>query len=125
MKRKFNLNEIVENVKIFSRMMGQSFREGFEGKPSTLSPVFSRGEDLRLDLEIEFRESVLGCEKDIHIRRLEIGSKNELKQVVRSLKITVPAGVVDGSKLRYEGKGDACKIGGNAGDLYIFILIVS
>jgi curved DNA-binding protein len=125
MRNEFNSDKILKNVEVFLKMIGQSFREGFEGKPSTLSPRFSRGEDLRLDLEIELRESVVGCKKDIHIRRLEIGSKNELEEVVRSLRITIPAGVRAGSKLRYEGQGDVCKIGGKTGDLYIFILISS
>ena len=39
----------------------------------------------------------------------------------KQIKVTIPAGVEDGNKLRVRGEGDAGPKGGPAGDLYIFL----
>lgn len=41
----------------------------------------------------------------------------------KQIKVTVPAGVEDGNKLRVRGEGDAGPNGGPAGDLYIFLKV--
>jgi len=41
------------------------------------------------------------------------------KQVSKTLKVTIPPGVDNGSKLRVRGEGDAGPRGGPAGDLYV------
>lgn len=108
------------------------------------------GEDLRFDLQLEFREAVLGCEKDILIQHLEAcqmcrgqgshrGFRDWLKGVKpticsqcdgngritvrKNLKITIPAGVDDLTRLRVSHEGDAGKFGGSWGDLYVFLFV--
>jgi len=41
----------------------------------------------------------------------------------KTLKVTVPAGVEDGTRIRLSGEGEAGAQGGSAGDLYIFIAV--
>lgn len=41
----------------------------------------------------------------------------------KQIKVTIPAGVDDGNKLRVRGEGDAGPNGGPAGDLYIFLKV--
>jgi len=143
----------------------------------------TRGEDLRFDLKLEFREAVFGGEKQIKISHLEtcatcsgtgakpgtrprtcgtcsgtgqvrratrtpfgsftqvstcptcngtgqtIEDKCEscnglgLNQVTKKLKITIPAGVDSGTRLRVSSEGDAGQRGGPAGDLYVYLFV--
>lgn len=157
---------------------------GMGGGTSTRSrtgPV--RGDDLRLDLKLGFREAVFGGEKEIRIPHLEncetcngsgakpgtgkntCSSCNGVGQVRRStrtpfgsfaqvsvcptcngegqiieekcetcggagrkqerkkLKITVPPGVDNGTRLRVSSEGDAGSRGGPPGDLYVYLYI--
>ena len=46
-----------------------------------------------------------------------------LTSKTKQIKVTIPAGVEDGNKLRVRGEGDAGPKGGPAGDLYIFLKV--
>ena len=141
------------------------------------------GNDLRFDLEIDFKTAIFGGEEKVRIRHLETcetcngdgikpgskvvtcpqcggqgvtvevtrtplgnfqtqqtcpscrgtGQKVEeycgtcggqgLNQKTKQIKVTVPAGVEDGNKLRVRGEGDAGPNGGPPGDLYIFLRV--
>ncbi len=143
----------------------------------------TRGEDLRFDLKLEFREAIFGGEKQIKISHLEtcgtcsgsgakpgtrprtcgtcsgtgqvrratrtpfgsftqvstcptcngtgqtIEDKCEscnglgLNQVTKKLKITIPAGVDSGTRLRVSNEGDAGMRGGPSGDLYVYLFV--
>jgi molecular chaperone DnaJ len=164
----------------------ESFFSGFSGGMGQQTrrrsgPV--RGDDLRLDLKLDFREAVFGGDKEIRISHLETcsncggtgakpgtspvscstcggggqvrratrtpfgsftqvsvcptcsgtgqmieqkcdvcggsGQKNETKK----LKITIPAGVDNGTRLRVSNEGDAGKRGGPPGDLYVYLFV--
>lgn len=144
-----------------------------------------RGEDLRLDLKLNFREAIFGGEKEIRIPHLEscqvcngsgakagtgartcstcngagqvrratrtpfgsfaqvsacptcngagevIAEKCEScggagrKQETKKLKISVPPGVDDGTRLRVSKEGDAGLRGGPPGDLYVYLMVES
>jgi molecular chaperone DnaJ len=45
------------------------------------------------------------------------------KQEKKKLKITIPAGVDNGTRLRVSGEGDAGNLGGPAGDLYVYLSV--
>lgn len=143
----------------------------------------SRGDDLRLDLKLDFREAIFGGEKEIRIPHLEncqvcsgsgakpgtgsrtcsscngagqvrratrtpfgsfaqvstcptcngsgevIEEKCEAcggagrKQETKKLKITIPAGVDNGTRLRVGKEGDAGMRGGTPGDLYVYLFV--
>ncbi len=142
-----------------------------------------RGEDLRLDLKLEFREAIFGGEKEIRIPHLETctpcagtgakpGSKPQTcgtcsgagqvrrntrtpfgnftqvsvcptcngegqviedkcescngvgrKQETKKLKISIPKGVDNGTKLRILREGDAGFRSGPPGDLYVYLYV--
>jgi molecular chaperone DnaJ len=44
-------------------------------------------------------------------------------QETKKLKITIPAGVDNGTRLRVSGEGDAGMRGGPAGDLYVYLYV--
>ncbi len=143
----------------------------------------TRGDDLRLDLELEFREAITGGEKQIRLTHQEtcttchgsgakpgtqpktcptcggvgqvrraartpFGSFTQVTtcptcngtgqvidelcpacggrgatQVTKKLKITIPPGVDNGTRLRVAGEGDAGAKGGPPGDLYVYLSI--
>ena len=162
----------------------ESFFNGFSGQPGQQrrrGPM--RGDDLRLNLKLDFKEAVFGGEKEIRISHLEtcntcegsgakpgtrprtctacngagqvrratrtpFGIFNQVstcptcngsgevvedrcetcggsgqKQTTKKLKITVPAGVENGTRLRVSGEGDAGKRNGPAGDLYVYLVV--
>ncbi len=165
----------------------ESFFSGFAGGVSGQTrsrrsgPI--RGDDLRLDLKLDFQEAVFGGEKEIRISHLEtcevcggsgakpgtrsrtcstcsgsgqvrrvtrtpFGSFTQVSvcptcngsgqtieekcdtcdgkgahQVTKKLKLTIPAGVDNGTRLRISGEGDAGQRGGPAGDLYVYLFV--
>jgi molecular chaperone DnaJ len=165
----------------------ESIFSGFAGGMGTQTqrrrsgPV--RGDDLRLDLKLDFREAVFGGEKEIRISHLEtceacngsgakpgtrprtcstcsgsgqvrrvtrtpFGSFTQVStcptcngtgtviedkcdacdgkganQVTKKLKITIPAGVDNGTRLRISQEGDAGQRGGPPGDLYVYLFV--
>ncbi|MEM8831948.1 MAG: molecular chaperone DnaJ [Cyanobacteria bacterium P01_G01_bin.19] len=144
-----------------------------------------RGDDLRLDLKLDFREAVFGGEKQIKIPHLEncktcsgtgakpgtgiktcsvCGGSGQVRRATRTpfgsfaqvsactncngtgqvieekcgtchgagrlqetkkLKITIPPGVDNGTRLRVSGEGDAGMRNGTPGDLYVYLFVES
>jgi molecular chaperone DnaJ len=163
----------------------ESFFSGFSGGVGQgarrRGPI--RGDDLRLDLRLDFKEAVFGGEKEIKISHLEtcstcsgsgakpgtrpstcstcsgtgqvrratrtpFGSFTQVSacptcsgtgeviedrcevcsgsgqlQETKKLKITVPAGVDNGTRLRVSSEGDAGMRGGPPGDLYVYLFV--
>ena len=112
--------------------------------PSPKANQVVRGDDLRLDLKLAFREAVFGGEKEIKISHLEqcqtcAGTGFQKKmltksscsncngggqiQVAKRLRISIPAGVDTETRLRVTGEGDAGRFGGSAGDLYVYLFV--
>lgn len=167
---------------IFSGFGGGGMGTGTQSRRRS-GPV--RGDDLRLDLKLDFREAVFGGEKQIKIPHLEscstcggsgakpgtgvstcgtcsgsgqvrratrtpFGSFAQVsvcptcngrgqvieekcgtchgagrQQVTKKLKITIPPGVDNGTRLRVAGEGDAGVRSGAAGDLYVYLFVES
>ena len=99
---------------IFSRLFGGGFgrgggRGGFRGGPQ-------RGGDLEMEVDIGFRDAAQGAERQIAFRRN--GQREELK-------VKIPAGVDNGSKIRIAGKGGQGEGGGPDGDLFLVIRVLA
>ena len=92
---------------IFSRLFGGAFSRG-GGRGFSRGP--RPGADLSLAVEVGFREAANGCEKQVAFRR------NGIRE---ELKVKIPAGVDNGSRIRIAGKGSAGENGGPNGDLYL------
>lgn len=76
------------------------------------APAESAGEDLVHDVGISFMDAAKGTTVDIRLDHAD-GSGSE------TISVKVPAGVVNGSKVRVRGKGQPSPYGGARGDLII------
>jgi len=179
----FDPNDMGGFADIFETFFGGGFGGGGGTATGPRRRGPTRGDDLRLDLTLEFREAVFGGEKEIKIPHLEtcstcngsgakkgssaktcgtcngtgqvrratrtpFGSFAQVstcptcngegqiieekcescggqgtKQVNKKLKITIPAGVDTGTRLRVSGEGDAGSRGGPSGDLYVYLSV--
>ena len=97
---------------IFSRLFGGAFRRaggGFRRGPQ-------KGADLSLEVVVAFREAALGAEKLVAFRR---------NGVREELKVKIPAGVDNGSRIRISGKGSDGENGGPSGDLFLEVKVTN
>ena len=98
---------------LFSRLFGGAFgrgdaRGGFRRGPQ-------KGGDHEMELTVTFRDAAQGAEKQIAFRR---GGQRE------ELRVKIPAGVDNGSKIRITGKGAQGEGGGQPGDLFLIIHVL-
>ncbi|MHA1378686.1 MAG: DnaJ C-terminal domain-containing protein [Candidatus Helarchaeota archaeon] len=93
------------------------FRGGSGGRAGRKSARMPHaGEDLRYDMEIDFKEAYFGGERTIKF--VNPGSKEE-----KTIKVKIPKGIHQEQKLRIPGEGMPGTHGGPAGDLYISVKI--
>ncbi len=73
-----------------------------------------KGNDLSIDLNIDFMEAVSGAEKTVEY--MYDGQK-------QGVKLKIPPGIDTGQKMRLSGKGGQSPLGGSRGDLYFNIRV--
>lgn len=98
-------------------MGGGAGRGGGPGGSSarrTRAPQRSSGENIRHELHIPLKKSLVGGEHELYLPG-ELGRQK--------IAINVPAGIESGTKMRLRGKGFASPDGGPTGDLILVILV--
>ncbi|MFA6404566.1 MAG: DnaJ C-terminal domain-containing protein [Candidatus Paceibacterota bacterium] len=85
--------------------LGDIFGEFFGGRKRA-----RKGKNINVDLEISFKESIFGIEKEI-----VVGGRKE------RLMIKIPSGIENGQGLRISGKGESGE--GGSGDLIVRIWV--
>ncbi|MDR3036964.1 MAG: J domain-containing protein [Coriobacteriales bacterium] len=96
---------------IFNRIRHGEGAFGTDWEFSQRGPKATKGKDQQVTLLVSFEEAFRGVEKAVTIRT---GDGREQK-----IDVKVPAGAVEGGKLRYKGKGAQGTNGGARGDLVI------
>ncbi len=108
--RNVNINDIFGGFggeDLFSQLFG-----GARGRTAHRQPA--KGQDYSMQINIPLRLAILGGE-----RRIDYRNDGRVEQI----KVRIPAGIEQGSKLRVPGKGGVHPGGGKPGDLYLQINI--
>ncbi len=70
------------------------------------------GEDLSAEMHLSFHDAVAGTTRQITVNG-------------QTVKVKIPKGVADGSRIRVKGRGGPGRNGGTAGDLYVTVRVAS
>jgi curved DNA-binding protein len=81
----------------------------------------SAGQDHVARIEIDIEDAYRGGTRMIDLQAPQVDDDGRVAVKPRTLKITIPAGVVDGQRIRLAGQGSAGIGGGPPGDLYLEI----
>ena len=108
-------SEIFENIRSSDGAFGGfDFSSIFGGQPGggARSNRPTKGGDLTMTIEVTAEEAFKGAQRKVSYTIPSSGEK-------QSLTVKVPAGAIDGGKLRYRGRGEYGVNGGARGDLVI------
>ncbi len=89
---------------------GFDFSSIFGGQGRAARPA--KGGDLTMSIEVSFKEAMEGAQRKVTYRIPSTGDE-------QSLTVKIPAGAVEGGKLRYKKRGEYGANGGERGDLVI------
>ncbi|MEA3508068.1 MAG: DnaJ C-terminal domain-containing protein, partial [Synergistota bacterium] len=84
----------------------------------------SKGRDLESTIELGLDEIVRGGKKHVEFDVVEQGSGGGSVRKRKSIDVTIPAGVTDGSRIRLSGQGGQGLGGGPSGDLYLRVRLL-
>ena len=99
---------------------GQSHQRGNARRPHHFK---QRGNDEHVKIAISLEDAFHGGSKTISLQMPEVDAYGGMQYKTRTLKITIPKGVVSGQQLRLTQQGSPGVAGGAAGDLYLEIEI--
>ena len=102
--------EILESIRRGEGAFGTEWN--FGGGAGSRQPRPRKGQDMNVTLKVSFDEAFRGAEKRVTVR---VPGRGEPEK----LTVKVPAGAVDGGRLRFRGKGGPGENGGEAGDLLV------
>lgn len=83
-----------------------------------------RGEDHETAITIDLEDAFHGAHKTLRLQSAELDGDGKLQRRLRSYKVRIPAGTLEGSRIRLGGQGGSGQGGGPAGDLYLRVHIV-
>ena len=95
-------------------LFGDFFRGSGRARGGPRSTGPRRGADTEAEVQISVEESYTGGRRTLTL---------EGPSGTRTLEVTIPAGVVDGQRIRLRGQGGPGTAGGEQGDLYLVVRI--
>src|SRR5262245_5151665 len=96
---------------------GQRFNQG-GGRARGFAQA---GEDHVAKIQVDLQDAFNGGSHTIELKAPQLGDDGRVVVQPRTLKVTIPAGVVEGQRIRLAGQGSPGVGGGPAGDLYLEI----
>jgi curved DNA-binding protein len=92
---------------------------GMRGRRGFSAP----GQDHTAVIEISLEEAYRGSTRNIELSSQQPGAEGHMATQPRTLKVTIPPGVMAGQRIRLAGQGSRGIGGGPAGDLYLEIAL--
>lgn len=117
-----NWQDILESIRKGEGAFGSNWDFNFGGgagagkRGAAATPRPTKGKDSTATLNITFEEAFTGCEKNISVR-------TPGKPDATRITVPIPAGAVEGARVRIKSKGGEGTNGGDAGDLLITLKI--
>lgn len=108
--------DILESIRNGEGAFGTEWNFGGQGQTYQAWPKPQKGADKNVTMTVTFDEAFKGCEKKVRIGKAGTNEKE-------TLSIKIPAGAVEGGRVRLKGKGAPGIQGGPAGDLLVNIHI--
>ncbi len=105
----------------FSSLFGDGSPLGATGARGRRGGYSAAGQDHTAAIEISLHEAYRGSSRNIELSSPEIGPDGQVLARARTLRVTIPPGVVAGQRIRLAGQGSRGIGGGPAGDLYLEI----
>ncbi|MFC2647660.1 MAG: DnaJ C-terminal domain-containing protein [Coriobacteriaceae bacterium] len=109
-------NDIFNNIRsgdgAFNGFDFSSIFGGPGGATRTRQPRPQKGGDLTASIEVPFMDALNGATRKVTYTIPSTGER-------QTITVKIPAGAVDGGKLRYRGRGDYGYAGGERGDFVI------
>ncbi len=104
---------------------GRGARQGGFRHAGRGQPFNQRGSDEQAKISISLEEAFHGGTKTVHLQVREPDVYGQLQTKTRTLKITIPKGIISGQQLRLAHQGAPGVGGGPAGDLLLEIDVTS
>jgi curved DNA-binding protein len=82
-----------------------------------------RGDDHEAAVTIELADAFHGAQRAISLQSAELGPDHQVRRRLRTYKVRIPPGTIDGARIRLGGQGGVSPGGGPAGDLYLRVQI--
>lgn len=83
-----------------------------------------RGRDIEVELPLFLEETLSEEARPIEYKLPHYGENGRLPDIQKTLKVKIPAGVVDGERIRLKGQGAPGFGSGPAGDLYLRVRLI-
>lgn len=82
-------------------------------------PFAADGEDREAEISIPLEDAVTGIARTITLQQTLMGADGGRRVEEKSYNVKIPAGSVDGTRIRLKGEGGKGRGGGRDGDLYL------
>ena len=94
--------------------LGRGGRASFRG----------RGSDTEGQVEVTLEEAFRGAERRLSLQRVAVGERGRAQPTTQQIDVRIPAGVVDGQRIRVASQGQPGVGGGPAGDLFLEVRLL-
>ena len=84
----------------------------------------TRGFDTSGQIEVTLEEAFRGTERRLSLQRVAVDERGRPRGATQELTVRIPAGVVDGQRIRVPSQGEPGMGGGPAGDLFLEVRLL-